>query len=283
VLLSLKPLTFRLSVAANDVVKTIGIKVRNADILPSRETPGHTVRLTVTAGSCPPAIIDAAPDFDVRTPGDQDTVLLRGGRTKKARVRLHLRASDFLTHNHLAPARCSLAVTASTELEGNADPVPSNNSQPLEINIIDASDAESSTTHESLVQSARPLRVRIRDGAASATRSARLRIANADVVPSSEAPGHPVQLSLDAAATDCPSGSILVDQPSPLTLAGGARTSVRVTVNASSAAFVAGNAKSPARCTAVLQAVTDVAGNAEPDATNNSTRLVIEVDDKNDY
>ena len=43
------------------------------------------------------------------------------------------------------------------------------------------------------------------------------------------------------------------------------------------------NGQSPDRCTAVLEAATDVLGNREPDTSNNTTRLLIGVDDKVDY
>jgi hypothetical protein len=56
-----------------------------------------------------------------------------------------------------------------------------------------------------------------------------------------------------------------------------------VTVTASSTGFAARNSKAVGRCTAILTATTDVLGNVEPNASNNSTHLMIEVNDKADY
>ncbi len=73
---------------------------------------GNGVRLTVLPGDCPGIAVDGLPDFDSATSGDQDTALIAGGRSKKAKVRLRLRASDFPNHNPVAPRRCTLQLSA---------------------------------------------------------------------------------------------------------------------------------------------------------------------------
>ncbi|HVM97211.1 MAG TPA: hypothetical protein VMT89_12535 [Candidatus Acidoferrales bacterium] len=54
-------------------------------------------------------------------------------------------------------------------------------------------------------------------------------------------------------------------------------------IRATAAGFATANQKSPARCVATLTAVTNVGGNVEPDSSNNSTNLVIDVVDHTDF
>jgi hypothetical protein len=275
-LLPVKPITVKIPTTSSEVVKTITLKVRNADILPVKERAGHVVRLSVGPGTCPALIVDALPDFDRTTAGEQDSVLVTGGKTKTAKVRLRVQAADFTSHNGLAPDRCALRVEASTVQTDNQDPTPSNNVQMVELNVIDAHDS-SMTTHESVLKSVNPAKLTIAENATSGTKTVRVKLTNADV---GEVLGHAITLAVDTAQSDCPSASVSVLAPSMQTVAGGstATASVGITMNRDLAR--SGNAKSPARCTAVLTAT---GPGVDPKPANNSVRLVVEVNDKNDY
>lgn len=58
--------------------------------------------------------------------------------------------------------------------------------------------------------------------------------------------------------------------------------SVSVTLSLNAAAFHSASAKSPARCTATFT-VADHLGGTDADPSNDSTRLVIDVSDGNDF
>jgi Tol biopolymer transport system component len=279
-LLPAKPITVTLRSGTIEVLKTIALKVRNADVLPVKERSGHQVRLSVGAGDCPALMVEGLPDFNSKMAGDQDVVTLTGGKTKTAKVRLRIKRDDFATHNSLAPARCTLNVSASTALAGNQDPTPRNNLQTLELNVIDKNDAPSVGTHESLIKSINPIKLTIKKTATSVTKTIGVKLTNADINPP-ELSGHPIVLSIDQG--DCPVGTVAVVPPATLTPAGGATVTAKLTVSATNAGFTATNAKALGRCTAVLTATTSVMGNVEPNQSNNSAHLLIEVNDKNDY
>ena len=279
VLLQIRPVTMSIRAGASAATKNITVKVRNADIVPGKEQPGHVVRVTVGLGDCPAGTVIGAPDFALRTPGDQSTILVPGGKTKAARVRLRVTAADHVTTMPLAPTRCTLLLSATADLDTNQDPTPRNNAQALELNIADATDLPSAATHESVVRSPRPVSVTVRRGSATASKTVTLALANADAA---EAAGHPIQASVSSAG-DCPVGTVTVVAPDTVNPAGGTSTSVRLTVQVSAAQFTAANVRSPDRCTAVIEAASSVPGNVEPDPSNNTTRLVIDVNDKNDY
>lgn len=131
--------------AGNDLVtKSLTLKVRNADILPIPERPGHTIKLIISS-DCPAGVTVGTPDFDLATAGQQDTVLVAGGRTKAAVVPLSFSRRQLTMYNREAPFRCTL--TARVVTIGsltNTDPSPSNDSATIELNIVDESDREQS-------------------------------------------------------------------------------------------------------------------------------------------
>ena len=278
-LLPRNALTVAIAAGKTAVDTSVVVRVRNADVLPRREVPGHTVRLSVHDGTCPAGTVVGLPDFDPKTAGDQDTSVLKGGQTKGARVRLHVVPSVSGTHNPKAPLRCSLQLEASTVALGNEDPTMANNQATLELNVIDKTMPTTTATHESVIASAPPVKLTIAKNGVAATKDVTVKLTNAD--PTAETVGHAISLSLGA--SDCPTGTVTLSPATSLTVGGGGTGRLTVAVNATSTAFAASSAKSPARCTATLTATTDVVGNVEPDATNNSTQLIVDVIDKNDF
>ena len=285
VVLSRQPLTVTLKSGVTSVTKNLIVTVRNADILPTPETPGHTILLTASSTDCPAGTIAGLPDFDAKTPGAQNSVRLAGGKSKSAALPLVITSSGFTTFNHKAQTRCTITLTASSP--GNTDPVATNNVTTVEINVIDKNDPEQSTAHESVIQSISPVTVTLKDGMASTVKNVRPVIGNADILPAAEVPGH--LITVTASDGDCPAGTVGIadyDGKTPgaqnsATVKGGATKGgpLPLTINAS--AFATTNAKSPARCTAVLTATGP--SNPDPDPSNNTTKLVIDVIDKNDF
>src|SRR5262249_26866392 len=111
-------------------------------------------------------------------------------------------------------------------------------------------------------------------------------VINADILPAPETTTDAITVT--ASDGDCPSGTIGVadyDGTTPgsqnvAQVKGGQSKSglLPLTINAS--AFLSPNKKSTARCTAILTAS---GPGGDSDASNNVTKLVIDVNDKNDY
>lgn len=278
VVLPVNPLTVKIPSGATVVRKTLKVKVQNADLLPVPEGEGHTIQLTVDDSDCPAGTVVGAPDFDKDADGDQDSVLLAGGDSARAILTLDVAAASFATFNHKAPARCSLYLIAQSP--GFEDPNAGNNIAPLEINVIDANDGEQTSVHESFVTSLKPLKLTIRAGSAAATKAAKVKVGNADLLPEPENPGD--LLTVIEANGSCPTGTVGspdYDGQSSVTVNGGKAASGKLPVTAAATELHARNAKSPARC---LATVTVAGPGGDTDASNDTSTLVIDVYDKND-
>jgi hypothetical protein len=101
------------------VFRSVSVIVRNEDVFPVRELPGHAIRLVVQSGTCPPDIVDGGADFEARQEGTQDTVEIEGGRKRRARILLRADARVMPS-----PLRCTLRVEA---IGPEGDPTPENN------------------------------------------------------------------------------------------------------------------------------------------------------------
>jgi len=264
---------------ASSASKTLRVRVGNGA---PGEKPGHTIQLTV-GGDCPDGTVVGVPDFDKAAAGSPDTAVVAGGRPRTARVSLHIDSAAFTTFNAKSPRRCTLIFTAKTvEPTTWFEPTPENNTIAVELNVTDKNDPGQSTKHESVLQSIAPVRVGLSRGKASRTKGTKVTVVNADILPTPEKPGDVITVT--ASDGDCPTGTVgMVDfkGQNSVTLAGGAKESGQLALTIDAAAFTSPSAASPARCTAELTAtgpsVTD------PDVTNNRTKLVINVVDKNDF
>jgi len=287
VVLPIAPMTVTVPVGRAAVTTTVAVTVRNADVLPAAEKPGHTIQLIATDGDCPAGTISGLPNFQPRTPGIHDSVLVTGGRTKTAKVPLRIARGAFTTVNAKAPHRCTLVFQASTLLpSGSIDPTVQNNAATLELNVIDKNDPGQATLHESAISSVAPMTLQIRRSSTAATGTRRPIVGNADILPTAEQPGHAI--TVIASDGDCPDGTVgtldfgrsaFGSQNSAL-VQGGKTLRGKIAVTATAGGFMSANAKSPARCTAMLTAT---GPGGETDATNDSTKLVIDVIDRNDF
>jgi len=279
----LKPKTYTIPLGSTSVTKTVRVKVGNADILPTVETAGHAIQLSVTSSDCPVGIA-GTPDFGKFAAGPSNVAQVVGGKRRTAKVALTITSAGFLTFNHKAPKRCTLTFTASPAgaQAGSVDPTPENAVATLELNIIDKNDTPEGTARfESVIKSINPAKVTLRDSVTSKTKNVKPTVINADILPGLE----PSAESLTVTA--CPTGTVGVTDfytaagaQNTALLTGGQtkQGTLPLTINAS--AFLSPNKKSPARCTAVLT-VTGPGGDS--DGSNNTTKLVIDVTDKNDF
>ncbi len=122
----------------NPVVKRLSVSVGNGDHLPTADS--DAVRITRSDGTCPAGTVTAGVlDADARTAGNQDTVLVDGGKTKTGTLQLTIDRALFAdTPNAKSPVRC----TAVLRAVGPTDPDPdvTNNATQVVIDVIDRSD-----------------------------------------------------------------------------------------------------------------------------------------------
>lgn len=279
---TIQPLTVKIQPDKDGITKRIRIKVWNGGTSKGSE---HTVRLSVASLDCPPGLIAGAPDFDGRTDGDQDTISIAAGRSALAKLTLDVVGADFTTHNRRVPTRCTLQFTADSIAPDNTDPTPGNNVAYMEVNVLDFADPEQAAVHESLIDSFRtthPGKIEIRAGQSTQTKIVKPLVINGDA---DEDPGDELSVSVDDG--DCPPGTLgLVDFDSRIdgvqdtVVVRGqrkARGKLEITVNA--ADFFSPSRRSLARCYATLT-VSGPGGDSDP--SNNTTRMVINVFDRND-
>ncbi len=135
---TLKPLkALRLSLRDGTAFasRTLAVSAKNADSIPASENPGHVVQVVVDDGDCPPGTV-AALDFDRRTAGVQDSLMIRGGRSATARGTVQATSAAFLARER-APARCVAEISV---VGPGGDVDPGNDSIPLVIDVDDKND-----------------------------------------------------------------------------------------------------------------------------------------------
>ena len=118
------PIQMVIPAGQSEVTKELALQVRNADVTPQPEHPGHVIQIVASDGTCPPGTIDGLPDFDRGAPGVQDSILVHGGATKTALAVLKVSRADFPALDHKVPKRCTLTFTAVALVEDNLDPTP---------------------------------------------------------------------------------------------------------------------------------------------------------------
>jgi len=280
--LPVAPVNVRIPSGSSFATKSIAVTVRNGDVLPFPESPGHTIDLAAST-DCPGATI-GMPDFDTKAAGTQHSVLLAGGKTKTAKVPLMV-PNTIMVLNHKSPFRCSVTFTAST-VPASPDPDSSNDSYTVDVNVLDQNDPDQPTSTETVLQSLRAVTVTVPKGKTSASKTASVKVTNADILPTKADPGH--QITVTVTDGTCPSGTVgVVDydrmtagNQNFVTVKGGATKGGKLVLSIDGSAFTSHNAKSPHRCVAMA-----TASDAAPDAdtSNDTTRLVIDVIDKNDF
>jgi cysteine-rich repeat protein len=291
VIVPVSPVTIVLPAAVDVMTKSVSVRVANADVVPTRETPGHIVQLKAEDGDCPRGTVAAPPDFVRNVPGSQDAALVMGGVSKSAQVQLTILRAAFEDLSTKVPQRCHLRLTAVATLPGNFDPTPENSTTSVELNVLAARNTDPgklARTDEPafFVASLRPLAVKIKDGEEVVTKQVYVMVGAADRSSSANDPGRPV--SVTVADGDCPQGTLgVVDfntteagAQNGLTLYAGKSGRGKVPLTVSGKTFAAANAKAPARCTAAVAAS---AGGADAGAAQHRAEIVIDILDQNDF
>jgi len=99
------------------------------------EDAGMDVVVTAGDGDCPKGTIGIA-DFDRRTAGTQNSMVLRRGKRARGALALVVRSDAFTSETDESPRRC----TAVLSIAGAADTDPSNNTTRLVVDVIDRTD-----------------------------------------------------------------------------------------------------------------------------------------------
>jgi hypothetical protein len=283
VVFPLKPRTYIIATGTTSIRDTIRVRVLNADIPPTTEVGGHTIRLDVASSDCP-AGLAGTPDFGSRATGPSNVISVAAGKRRTARVPLTIESGAFASFNRKAPARCTLTLTAT--VDGSLDPTPDNAVATIEVNVFDANIPEGTDRHESLVNSVAPVKIKLHGDTPTTAKRVKAIVVNADILPAPDTVADAITVT--AGDGDCPSGTVgVVDfdnaaagaQNTALVNGGQARSGV-LALAIDSAGFLSPNAKSPARCSATLTA-TGPGGDTE--GGNNVTGLVIDVFDQGDF
>ena len=284
VLFSLNPIDIRLPSGQEPTTRNVVLQVQNADVLPDREIPGHVVRLTGSDGNCPPGTISRMPDFEAGVGGVQDIKQVDGGLPATALADITVSRATFKPVDRRVPARCTLWFSVSVIPEELYDPTPDNNIVAVELNVYDNDAAIVQTEDEVLIQSLSPALVKIPRGQSSVVEQIKPTVLRAGKKVLEDAG---MDVVVTAGDGDCPKGTIgvadfdrrSIGTQNRMTLRRGKRARGQLALVVRSDAFTSATDESPRRCTAVLT----ISGAADIDPSNNTTRLVVDVLDRNDY
>ena len=284
VLFALDPLDIALDRGTETTTRELILQVQNADVLPKRESPGHVMRLTGSDGDCPPGTLSAMPDFESGMGGVQDTVQVDGGLPATAHARITVSRKTFAPFDRRVPERCTLWFAVAGVPEGLYDPTPDNNVVALELNVYDSDAAIGQGEDEIFVQSLRPTTVKIPSGQTSVVEQVKPTVRRAG---KKELEDAGLDVIVTAGDGDCPKGTIGVADfdrraagtQNRMLLRRGKRARGVIALVVRSDLFTSTTDESPRRCTAVLT----ISGERDIDPSNNTTRLVIDVLDRNDY
>ena len=180
-------------------------------------------------------------------------------------------------------------MTATSVVPGNTEPTASNNATTVELNVIDKNHLENTAPpppHEAFINSLAPVSVSVANTNPVVKRLG-VSVGNGDYLPTGDSDA----VHITRSDGTCPVGTVTAGVLDVDTRTAGNQDTVRVdgrqtktgslqlTIDRTLFADTP-NAKSPVRCTAVLRAVGPT--DPDPDVTNNSTQLVIDVIDRSD-
>jgi cysteine-rich repeat protein len=282
VVLSVRPVEVSIPVGNSPFTSNVVVQVQNADVDPVREVPGHAIRLTAADGDCPPGTVTRQPDFERGADGVQDTAVVDGGNPATAIAEVTVSRDAFTPFDHKIPTRCTLWFAASEATGGSDDPTPDNNLVPVALDVTDTDDPNGAEQDEFFVVSMNPVTVKIAEGQLEVTKQIKPVVRR-----SRSAPDVDVEVTISASDGDCPPGTVgfvdfnrrVAGIQTRMMLRRGKRAkgSLGLTVNAAS--FDSPSAESPRRCTALIT----VTGAGDTDPSNNTTKLVVDVVDRNDF
>ena len=284
VVLGLPAIEVSIPVGREPFPSNVVVQVKNADTSPERETPGHAIRLVASDGDCPPGTVTGQPDFDRGSAGVQESAVVAGGVPATAIAEVSVSRDAFAPFSHSIPERCTLWFTASEASGGSDDPTPDNNLIAVNLDVTDTEDPVRSGEDEFFVESMDPVTVKVAPGQVLATRQIRPVVRRSRDLPASVAD---VEVTVSVSDGDCPPGTVgyvdfdrrAVGAQPRLMLRRGRRAKGTLGLLVRAEAFDSPGDDAPRRCTALVTAT----GAGDTDPSNNTTRLVVDVIDRNDF
>jgi hypothetical protein len=284
VVLTFDPIEVSIPVGNDPFTSNITVQVKNADVNPVREDPGHQIRLVATDGDCPQGTVTGQPDFDRGAEGVQDTTLVAGGTPATAIAQVTVSRDMFAPFDHRTPTRCTLWFFASEASGDSEDPTPDNNAYAVNLDVTDSADPVGQTGDEFWVESMKPVAIKIPPGQASVSQQIKPSVHRSSSIPAGSSD---MDVTVSASDGDCPPGTVgYVDfdrrqagHQSQFLLRRGKRARGVLGLTIRADAFTSPSNDSPRRCTALITAT----GQGDTDPSNNTTRLVIDVTDRNDF
>jgi len=267
-----KPVRMTIRGGEAEAVKVVRLRLRNLD--PAFWNPNRAT-LVAHSDDCP-GLVDGTPDFGSSADGIRNRVILEPGHSATASLRLVARAAEHDSPTATVPTRCTVSIEGSTTLSNAGDVSWKNAKAVFDVDVLDRNDPPLASRHESWVAVQKPMRLVLRPGIDSLSKTLRLRVGNADPSAPSDASGHAIVPGVDPG--DCPAGSISVD-PTPLVVPAGRQATVPVTVTVNPVDFGSWYRTGPSRCTFSLRVSTGVPGNVEPDPSNDAAHVVLDVYD----
>jgi len=261
------------------------VQVQNADVNPVRESPGHTIQLIASDGDCPPGTVTGQPDFDRGKEGAQDTTQVDGGLPSTAIAEITVSREGFVPFGPRIPSRCTLWFTAVEAGGTSDDPTPDNNILAVALDVTDTRENHHEEGEDEFyVESMKPITIKLAKGQTLLTKQIKPSVRRSRDLPKSVSD---VEVNITASDGDCPKGTVgFVDfdrraagAQSRLMLKRGRRSKGSLGLIIRAEAFDSPSDESPRRCTALITA----SGAGDTDKSNNTTRLVIDVIDRNDY
>ncbi len=283
VVLAFKPIEVSIPVGNSPFPSNVIVQVQNADVSPSRESPGHEIRLEASDGDCPPGTVTRQPDFERGIDGVQDSATVDGGNPATAIAEVTVSREAFTPFDQKIPTRCTLWFTASEVTGGSDDPTPDNNAFPVALDVTDTDDPNGGTEQdEFFVVSMDPVLVKIPNGQSVVTKQIKPVVRR-----SRNAPETDMEVTISASDGDCPPGTVgfvdfdrrIAGIQRTLMLRRGKKAKGSLGLIVDSASFDSPSDESPRRCTALIT----VTGAGDSDPSNNTTRLVVDVVDRNDF
>ncbi|HXC50057.1 MAG TPA: DUF4215 domain-containing protein [Candidatus Limnocylindrales bacterium] len=283
VVFAVDPIELSIPVGNSPFPSNVVVQVQNADVTPERESPGHTIRLTASDGDCPPGTA-GQPDFDRGVAGVQDTTVVEGGVPSTAIAEVTVSRDAFTPFDHKIPTRCTLWFTAEEASGASDDPTPDNNVASVHLDVTDTDDPVHSDEDEFFIDSMDPITIKIPNGQTVVTKQIKPVVRRSRDLPDTAGD---LEVTVSVSDGDCPPGTVgyidfdkrLAGHQSRMMLRRGRRAKGTLGLVVRAEVFDSPSDESPRRCTALITAN----GYGDSDPSNNTTRLVIDVVDRNDF
>ncbi|MBI5503179.1 MAG: DUF4215 domain-containing protein [Deltaproteobacteria bacterium] len=284
VVLSLPAIELSIPAGDSPFSSNVVVQVHNADVSPVRESPGHAIRLIASDGDCPTGTVTGQPDFDRGSNGVQDSAVVGGGLPATAIAEVTVSRDAFTPFDHRIPARCTLWFTAAEASGTSVDPTLDNNAVAVALDVTDTLDPSHADQDEFFIESMKPVAIKIPDGQAVVTKQIKPVVRRSRDLPAGVAD---LEVTVTASDGDCPPGTVgfvdfdrrLSGHQSRMMLRRGRRAKGSLGLIVRAEAFDSPSDESPRRCTALVTAT----GAGDTDPSNTTTRLVLDVTDRNDF